>query len=97
MPAASTEGRVIDRERSEATGVRLETQRFGPKDTTGLALVGDLFGVNIDYLSKYLRETLTQNLTPQRPSSTKLGARLARANPVFAGPLWSQIFSICFA
>ena len=58
---------------------------------------GPLFGFNINYFSKYLRKKLTQNLTPQRPSSTKPGARFARANPVFAGPLWSQILSQCFA
>ena len=46
---------------------------------------------------KYLRKKLTQLLTPKRPSSTKPGARFARANPVVAGPLWSQILSQYFA
>ena len=33
--------------------------------------IGPYFGANIDYFSKYLRKKLTQNLTPQRPSSPK--------------------------
>ena len=62
----------------------------------GAASSGELRGVNfknIDYVSKYLRKTSTQPSIPQRPSSAKPGARFARANPVFAGPLLSQISS----
>ncbi len=57
---------------------------------------GPFFGANIDNFSKYLRKKLTQNLTPQRPSSTKPGARFARANSVLAGPLLSPNFESMF-